>query len=304
MKIIFMGTPEFAVPVLETLYNSNNQLIAVYTKPPKSANRGKKICKSPVHIKAEQLNIPVFTPNSFKYETNVTELSSFKPDIIIVAGYGLILRQVVLDIPRYCCLNIHPSSLPRWRGASPVERTIEAGDTETAVCIMKMDSGLDTGDILLRENISLKGNEKASELCKNLFIQGTELIVKNIDNIKDLKATPQSKEGITYAKKIEKYEGRINWKLSAAKIERKIRAFDRWPNCWFNYKGEDIKIMHGEVHSTNSTQKPGTVLDEDLNIQTGYGQLKPILLQRPGKKPVNLKDFLNGFKIPVGTVLT
>lgn len=303
MKIIFMGTPEFAVPTLELLHNSSHQIIGVYTQPPSYSGRGKKLQKSIIHLKAEEYNLKVFTPKTFREMGNITQLKNLKPDIIVVAAYGLILTQEILDIPKFGCINIHPSLLPRWRGAAPMERTIEAGDKTTAVCIMKMDRGLDTGDILKQTLIQLEGNETASSLSNLLSHIGAKLTLETINTIDGISSTPQDQVNVTYAKKITKEEGLINWELPAKQIERKIRAFEKWPNCWFQYKGENIKILSANILPDNTKFAPGTVTSHNLTIQTGDGLLSPLKLQRPGKKIMDIKSFLNGMSIPPGTIL-
>ncbi len=298
-----MGTPEFAIPAISALLNSEHQIIAVYSQPPSISGRGKKLQKSPIHIFAEKNNIEINTPKTFKITENVKYLRGLNPDLIVVAAYGLILRQDVLDIPKFGCFNIHPSMLPRWRGAAPIERTIEAGDTETSVCIMQMDAGLDTGDILLQEKVKIEPKETGSSLSKKTAQIGAKLLLEAIANIGKLQPTKQSDEGITYAHKISKEEGRINWELSAQEIERKIRAFDNFPKCWLTLNHENIKILSSEIIPVNSNHKAGTIIDDKFSVQTGNGQIRPLILQKPGKNPVSIKDFLNGTKIHPGTIL-
>jgi methionyl-tRNA formyltransferase len=299
-----MGTPLFTVPIIKAINNSSHKLIGIYCQPPKPAGRGQKLQPCPAHITATQLGIEVFTPITFKNHDAIIQLASLKSDIIIVAGYGLLLKKAVLEIPKFGCLNIHPSLLPRWRGAAPIERTIEAGDKETGVCIMKMDEGLDTGDILLKEKIILYGHETSTHLSEQLSAIGSKLILEAINNINNLIPTKQLSHGITYANKILKEEGKITWDNPAIFIERKIRALQTWPTCWLEYKNEKIKIIEAEYSNSNSDYAPGTIIDNKLSIQTNDGILKPKMLQRPGKNIIDIASFLNGFQIPIGTILT
>lgn len=303
MKVIFMGTPEFAVPALKAIANSAHTLVAVYTKPPAKSGRGQKLVISPIHEIANNMNIPVYYPTSLKSPTIQHQIKELEADIVVVAAYGLILPQAVLDICPKGCLNIHPSLLPRWRGAAPIERTILAGDRETGVYVMQMDAGLDTGATLMLERFSMPPKITAPQLSDMLAIIGAKLIVKTLDQYDSLTPQPQSASEVTYANKLSKEESLINWSKSAAEIECMTRALNPWPGCFFVYKDEQIKILEAEIDSTNSTKSPGTVLNEKLEISCGSGILKPQRLQRPGKKPLVLSDFLRGFQIPAGTQL-
>lgn len=292
MNLIFMGTPEFAIPSLELLINSGHNISCVYTQKPKPAGRGQKERKSPIHELAEKHNIEVLTPSSLE--------SSSIPyaDAVIVAAYGLILPEHILSSPKYGCINIHPSLLPRWRGAAPIQRTILAGDKETGVCIMKMDRGLDTGDILSIERIPLSPNIKAKELHDILANKGAELLLKTLNNIDNIMPIPQSKEGITYAEKLKKEESIINWHETAELIDRKVRALNPWPGTYFTCSGENIKILAGSYKNEEHLYKPGTVINDMLTIACGKGIYQPSLVQRQGRKPIDTKEFLKGFKIP------
>ncbi|MEQ9115298.1 MAG: methionyl-tRNA formyltransferase [Rickettsiales bacterium] len=301
MKIIFMGTSDFAVPALCKIHSqTNHQIIQVYTQPPSKSGRGMKTSLSPVHKKAKDLDLEVSTPARLSPENELEKLKALQPDLIVVAAYGLILRKTVLNIPKHGCLNIHPSTLPRWRGAAPIERTIEAGDKTTSVCVMKMDEGLDTGNLLKCKSIPLSKTVKASELAHETSNIGANLLIEIIDKIDSIKEFRQSEAGVTYAKKIEKHEGKIDWLLSAEEIYNKMRAFDVWPNCWFEYKGNNIKILDAEFTEQNSQYGPGTIINNQLHIQTKKGIFIPKKLQKAGKKPMYLQDFLNGFRIIPG----
>jgi methionyl-tRNA formyltransferase len=298
-----MGTSEFAVPILKALCQSQHTVIRVFTAPPAKSGRGHELQQSPIHLAAEQLSIMVSCPKSLKSPETLEEIQGLKPDAIVVASYGKILPDSVLSSCKYGCINVHPSALPRWRGAAPIERTILAGDETTAVCIMQMDAGIDTGDILLSENFQVPHKITAPELRDQLANKGRELLIKALDNLDNLTPQKQSEEGVAYAKKLEKQEGLINWKDSSSHIERMIRAFYSWPGCFFEYKGERIRLLEADAVTSNEPSIPGKVLDDYLSISCGEGILKPKLLKRPGKKALPVKDFLNGFVIKQGTLL-
>jgi methionyl-tRNA formyltransferase len=301
MRIIFMGTAEFAVPALKALINSEHEIVAVYTAEPKPQGRNLHETKTPIHIVAEENNIKVLTPKSLKPTERVEEFRAFKPDIAIVAAYGLILRKEVLDIPKYGCLNIHPSLLPRWRGAAPIQRTIEAGDKESAVCIMQMDEGMDTGPILKMEKFQVNPKFTSQDLHDFTATLGARLLLEAMDNIDNLKPLIQSQDNITYAKKITKEDGKIDFTLDAKEIEQKIRAFYPWPSCYFSYKGEVFKVLEAEVK--NGTGKPGEILTTDFNIACGKDILVIKRIQRQGKKVMEIGEFARGFAAEVGGVL-
>jgi len=303
VKLLFMGTSEFAVTILEALHASNHKVLHVFTTPPTKTGRGHKLKNSPVHLLAEQLALLVSCPKSLKNSIVLEEIKNFKADAIIVASYGKILPESVLSICKYGCINVHPSALPRWRGAAPIERTILAGEKTTAVCVMKMDAGIDTGDVFLSEGLQVPEKITAPELREQLATIGGKLLIKVLDNIDNMKPKKQSEEGACYAKKLEKSEGLINWEDDAEQIERMIRAFDPWPGCFFEYKGERIRLLEAEVAPLNEACIQGKVLDNHLSICCGKGILKPTTLQRAGKKPLSIKDFLNGFAIKQGTFL-
>lgn len=291
-KIVFMGTPEFAVPSLKKLAEHFN-VVAVYSQMPRPSGRGHHVQKSPVHLAADIKNIPVKTPKNFKNKEDVKELAAFAPDYIVVVAYGLILPEDVLNIAP--CINIHASLLPRWRGAAPIHRAIEAGDKKTGITTMFMEKGLDTGDMLLKEEINITPDMTGGSLHDLLMDMGANLIIKTINGLDQKIISPEKQgDGATYASKIEKSEALIDWKDSAESIERKIRAFNPYPAASFSYNGEIFKIFSAEI--VEAKGKPGQILDDKLLIACGNGAIRPKIIQRQGKKPVTLKEMLNGYK--------
>lgn len=305
MKIVFMGTPAFAVPSLKSLISSKHNVVAVYSKPPKPAGRGERLLKSAVHILAEDNNVPVHTPASLKPIEEVEFLRNLNPDVIVVTAYGLILRPEVLSIPKFGCINIHPSSLPRWRGAAPIQRTIMAGDKETSMCIMQMDAGLDTGDILKRQFVELDDEITTSQLHDHMANLGAELLLKTLDDIESGTSHPQkqAEEGLTYAEKITSFEERINFEQSARLVNCQIRALSPRPGAYFSFANEAIKVISAEYTTEDHNFRPGTVVGGDLKIACKDGFLQPKLLQRPGRKMIYADAFLRGFPITDGMVL-
>lgn len=306
LKIIFMGTPGFALPALQSIIDSNYELLAVYTQAPKPSGRGYKESFSPVYELAKQHNILIQTPKTLRSKETQEAILLLKPDIVIVAAYGLILPQEVLDIPKYGCLNIHPSLLPRWRGAAPIQRTIMAGDQTTAICIMQMDAGLDSGDILMQENMDLNNYITTGELHDIAAQKGAELLMKTINLIKEGNpplAKKQSTQGITYAKKIDKLEGKINWNRSAYEIDCHIRGLYPWPGSYFIYDNERIKILKADYQEEYHHHLPGTIIDSKLKIACNDGYILPKIVQRPGKKTMQIEEMLKGFNIKVNIKL-
>jgi methionyl-tRNA formyltransferase len=305
MKIIFMGTPEFAVPVLNALLNSEHQVVAVYTRAPKEAGRGQKLAKSPIHLLAEEADLTVMTPTTLKTEEEIAKVKSFGADIIVVAAYGMILQPPVLEACPYGCINIHPSSLPRWRGASPIQRSVMAGDKTSEVCIMKMDEGLDTGDVILRRGVIIGESKTVSELAIEMAELGGELLLEALDLIASSKAiyTPQHEEGLVYAHKLTKEDEIINWDKSAELVNCQIRALSPKPGAYFIYNNEIVKIITANYTTEGHNAMPGTVIDNELTIACGEGVLKPTLLQRAGKKMIYTDAFLRGFPIKKGAIL-
>jgi methionyl-tRNA formyltransferase len=296
MKLIFMGTPEFSVTALEALVSAGHEVVAVYTQPPRPAGRGQKEAKSPVHLAAEKHNIPVKTPKTLKDEVAQAEFAALGADFAVVAAYGLILPQAILD--SCSCLNIHASILPRWRGAAPIQRAILAGDKESGVTIMQMDAGLDTGDMLAWEKFSIEGMN-AGELHDTLSALGAKLIAQVLKN-PGLPRIKQEGEA-TYAAKIKKEEAKIDWNKSADEIARQIRAFSPYPGAFLIHNNEKIKILSARVDVQKSIDNQGVVLDSSFKISCIGGVVCPIIVQREGKKPMPTEDMLRGFQIPVGT---
>ena len=301
MKLVFMGTPNFSVPALKALAQSNHQICAVYSQPPRPAGRGKKLRLSDVHKEALDLGLTVHNPMSFKSDKDRTIFRKLKADIAIVAAYGLILPNQILSAPKFGCLNIHASLLPRWRGAAPIQRAIMEGDDETGVCIMKMEDGLDTGPILSSRKIQIKENDNAKILSERLSLVGSKLIIEVLDALSEFKACSQSATGVTYARKIDKSETKIDWSLPAKTINRKIRALSPFPGAWTEVNGERIKLLASKV--INKENKPGIVLDTGFSIACGQKAVEITEAQRPGKSAQKSDVFLRGFRLQEGSKL-
>ena len=296
MKIIFMGTPPFAVPTLGALVAAGHQVIAVYTRAPQPAGRGKPLAQSAVHRRAEALGIPVHTPRTLRAPDAQAQFAAHGADVAVVAAYGLLLPQAVLDAPALGCLNVHASLLPRWRGAAPIQRAILAGDAMTGVTIMAMEAGLDTGPMIMRGETPVDG-KTAGALTDELAVMGAELMTRAL--IGDLSHTPQPEDGVTLAPKITKAEARLDFTLPAAALERAVRAFNPAPGAWCEIAGERVKILAATVVA--SVGAPGSIGD-GMVIGTGDGGLAPTLVQRAGKPAMAVRDLLNGWTIPPGTV--
>ncbi len=296
-----MGTPDFACPTLEKLLQDKNfEIVAVYTKEPQAAGRGQKLTNSPIHILALKHNLKVITPKSLRNSETQQEFINFKADVAVVVAYGLILPEKILSGTKFGCINIHPSKLPQWRGAAPIQRSIMNGDKTTAITIIKMDQGIDSGDIIYQEEISLTGSESYAELAPKLAESGAEILVKTLKTIQNnnFSLTKQNGELATYAKKIEKSECEIDWNESVEKIIQKIRGLSGSIGAFFSYNGEKIKIFSAEIIAENSSEyNAGKILDKDFSIQCGKGVLRPLILQRPGKKAMSLEEFLRGFNL-------
>jgi methionyl-tRNA formyltransferase len=306
MRIIFMGTPPFAATALSALIAAGHDIICVYAQPPRAAQRGKKIQKSAVQVLAEHHDIPVRTPTSLRDAGAQQEFAGLNADIAVVAAYGMILPQAVLDMPKHGCLNIHASLLPRWRGAAPIHRAIEAGDTHTGVCIMRMEAGLDTGPIILRRTIDIAPDATTGTLLAELADLGGHAIVEALSNLHELRPEIQSDDGITYAKKIDKAEARLDFTQYAKTVEQRIRAFNPAPGAFIELNGERIKVLRADVHTapTGANPTPGVTIDSAFSIMCGdYNVLRPTSVQRAGKTPVNTDEFLRGFPVPAGTIV-
>lgn len=299
MRIIFMGSPEFAVPALDGLVEADHDVVAVYCQPPRPAGRGKADRKTAVHERADELGLEVRTPRTLRDAEEQARFPALDVDLAIVAAYGLILPRAILDAPRMGCVNIHASLLPRWRGAAPIQRAILAGDTVSGVTIMQMDEGLDTGPMLLKRELPL-GHKTAGQVTEELAELGAESLLEWLD--KPTVPEPQPDEGATYAPKIDKAEARIGWNRPAEEIERQVRALAPLPGAWFEANGERIKLLEAAVGNDASGQ-PGEVLDDSLSIAAGTGYVRPLKVQRAGRSAMSPGDFLRGFAIPRGTIL-
>lgn len=299
LRIVYAGTPEFAVPALQALLASKHEVVAVYTQPDRPAGRGRKLQFSPVKEVAVAANIPVEQPVNFKSEAAKTILSAYQADVMVVAAYGLILPQGVLDTPRYGCLNIHGSLLPRWRGAAPIQRAIQAGDALTGVTIMQMAAGLDTGDMLLKTVCPIALDDGGQSIHDKLAQQGAEALLAVLEQVQNhtLKPEVQNEQQACYAHKLTKAEAEIDWTQSATMIDRQIRAFDAWPTAYTHYQGLALRLFASQALSQTSTAPAGTVVAETragIDIVAGDGQLVRILqLQMAGGKRLTAAEFLN-----------
>jgi len=301
MRVVFMGTPDFSVPVLEALVEAGHEVAAVYCQPPRPAGRGKKDRPTPVHARAEALGLEVRHPERLKGAEEQAEFAALNADVAVVVAYGLILPQAVLDMPKHGCLNIHASLLPRWRGAAPIHRAIMAGDAETGVCIMQMEAGLDTGPVLLREATPIRAEDTTGSLHDRLSAMGAALIVEALARLGDLVPEPQPGDGVTYAEKIDKAEARVDWAAPAAEVDGKIRGLSPFPGAWIEVEGQRIKLLGSRVVDGRGT--PGEVLDEALTVACGEGAVQVLRLQRAGRGPQDAEEFLRGTKLPAGTRL-
>jgi methionyl-tRNA formyltransferase len=300
MRIIFMGTPDFAVPTLDALVAEGHDVVAAYSQPPRPAGRGKAPRPSPVQMRAETLGIPVRTPTSLKDADEQVAFAALDADAAIVAAYGLILPPPILSAPRLGCLNVHASLLPRWRGAAPVQRAILAGDSVTGVTIMAMGRRLDTGPMLARAETPVAG-KTAGDLTGELARMGARLMSAVLANPASYPPVLQPEEGVTYAHKIEKAEARIDFAQAAEQIERQVRAFNPAPGAFFEYQGERIRTLAAEAADDDGPA--GTVLDDRLTIACGERAIRPTLVQRAGRGAMSTAELLRGFAIPPGTVL-
>ena len=294
MKIVFMGTPEFSVPVLQALA-AQHDVVAVYTQPPRPAGRGKADRPSPVHQAALALGLPVRHPARLKDPADQAEFAALGADIAVVVAYGLILPQPVLDAPRLGCLNIHASLLPRWRGAAPIHRAIMAGDAETGICIMQMEAGLDTGPVLLRKATAIDPQETTADLHDRLSVMGADLILQALDQLPHLTPVPQPEDGVTYAAKIDKAEARVDFTHSAETVDRQIRGLSPFPGAWVQIGAERVKLLRSCV--TQGAGDPGQVL-HGFTIACGTGAVQVLQAQREGKRPMPAEDILRGLVLP------
>jgi methionyl-tRNA formyltransferase len=291
MKIVFMGTPDFAVTALHKLHQAHD-IVAVYTQPPRPAGRGKLDRKSPVHLAADALNLSVLHPVSLRSENAQQIYAAHAADIAVVVAYGLILPRAILDAPRLGCVNIHASLLPRWRGAAPIHRAVMAGDAQTGVCIMRMETGLDTGPVLIKSATPIDATDTTADLHDRLAAMGADLITTALANFGSLQPTPQPAEGVTYAAKIDKSEARIDWTRPAIEVDRQIRGLSPFPGAWCLIGDERVKLLRSRV--VQGSGQPGQIL-HGLTIACGAGAVEITQAQREGKRPMDATGFLRGF---------
>lgn len=307
MRVVFMGTPDFAVPLLEKIAARKHEVVAVYTRAPSPAGRGMALRLSPVHILAESLSIPVTTPKSLKGAEEIAAFAGLRADVGVVAAYGLILPQPVLDAPRFGCLNLHASLLPRWRGAAPIHRAIMAGDAETGVTVMKMEAGLDTGPTASSARVAIGPDTTAGELHDALSVLGADLMTQALDALErgDLTFTPQPAEGVAYAQKVDKAESRIDWRRPARDLHNLVRGLSPFPGAFFEsdfgHGCERVKILQTRIDE--GAGAPGAVLDDRGLIACGEGALRLVRVQRAGKAPMQADEFLRGRKLAPGATL-
>ncbi len=300
MRIVFMGSPDFAVPSLDALVEAGHEIACVYTQPPRPAGRGKAEQKTAVHKRAEELDLEVRCPRTLKDPDEQARFAAIDADLAVVAAYGLILPRPILEAPKVGCINVHASLLPRWRGAAPIQRAILAGDEVTGVTIMRMEEGLDTGPMLLKRETEVD-RKTAGDLTTELAGLGASTLVEWLDNPAPAEAQPE--DGATYASKIDKSEARIDWSKSSEEIERRVRAFAPSPGAWFEANGERVKLLEAS-NAKETSGPPGKVLDDSLSIACGSGTIRPLKVQRSGRGVMTPGELLRGFAIPKGTILT
>ena len=294
MRVVFMGTPDFSVPVLQALVDAGHEIAAVYCQPPRPAGRGKKDRPSPVQVRADALGLAVRHPVSLKTSDALADFAQLQADIAVVVAYGLILPQAVLDAPKSGCLNIHASLLPRWRGAAPIHRAIMAGDAQTGVCIMQMEAGLDTGPVLLRQVTPIGADETTGALHDRLSAMGAALIVTALARLPELTPEEQAVDGVTYAAKIDKAEARVDWSRPASEVDRLIRGLSPFPGAWCDVAGERVKLLGSEVISGGGA--PGEVLG-GFDIACGTSAVRVTRAQRPGKKAMAADEIRKGLAL-------
>jgi methionyl-tRNA formyltransferase len=300
VKIVFMGTPQFAVPTLEALIAAGHEVVAVYTQPPRPAGRGKQFQPSPVQRAAEAHGIEVRYPASLKGADEQARFAALGADIGVVAAYGLILPRAILDAPVHGCLNVHGSLLPRWRGAAPVQRAILAGDAETGVTIMQMEAGLDTGPMLAEVRTAID-RKTAGQLTDEIAALGAKAMVEVLADLPGHPPVVQPEEGVTYANKIDKAESRLDFTAPASRVERQVRAFAPAPGAFFELAGERFRVLAAEL--VEGAGEQGVTLDNALVIACGSGAIRPITIQRAGRPAMDVAAFLRGFAVPAGTRL-
>ena len=307
LRVVFMGAPDFSVPTLMEIVGQGHEVVAVYSQPPRPAGRGMEERKTPVHEAAEQLGLPVFTPTSLKSEEEQEKFRALDADVAVVVAYGLLLPKAILEAPREGCLNLHGSLLPRWRGAAPIQRAIMAGDRETGVQVMRMDEGLDTGDICMSETIAITAEMTAEDLHDRMMVLGADLMVRALAALSRglLQSRPQPEEGVTYARKIDKAESRIDFARPADEIHNTIRGLSPFPGAWCEMtirgKAQRVKLLRSELADGKGT--PGELLDDAMTVACGAGAVRLVMLQRAGKGAMKADEFLRGADLKIGDVI-
>ena len=302
MRIIFMGSPDFAVPTLQALVDAAHEVVCVYTQPPRpGGRRGKELTRTPVHQRADDLGIEVRHPKSLKSAEEQEAFAALEPEVAVVAAYGLILPQAILDAPKHGCLNVHASILPRWRGAAPIHRAVMAGDPVTGVTIMQMEAGLDTGPMLTMARTPIE-DKTTGELTEELAEIGAQLMVGTLIDVDMLHPLEQDDTQATYAAKIDKAEARIDWDRPAEDVVRHLHGLSPFPGAWFEFEGQRVKLLRAEI--AEGSGAPGEVIDDRLAIACGEGAIRPIELQRAGKPKMDLDTFLRGNAVAKGVVLS
>jgi len=309
MRVVFMGTPEFAVPTLAGILAAGHAVAAVYTQPPRPAGRGMAVRKSPIHLLAERRGLPLLTPATLRPEAETRAFTAHRAEVAVVVAYGLILPSPLLQAARQGCLNLHASALPRWRGAAPIARAIIAGDAETAATVMRMEAGLDTGPVCAMERVPIGPDTTAGELSDLLAERGAQLMVRALAELEQgrLRCAPQAAEGVTYAAKVDKGETRLDFRRPAQEVHNRVRGLSPAPGAWFEAvhegRSERIKLLRTAVLAHAASAPPGTILDDALSIACGEGAVRMLKVQRSGRKPMAAGEFLRGFPLGKGARL-
>ncbi len=307
LRIAFMGTPDFVIPVLDALKNSDHDLVCVYAQPPREKGRKRALQKSPTHVWADENNIKIRHPINFKSVEDIDAFKSLDLDVAIVAAYGMLVPSGILEAPKFGCINIHPSLLPRWRGPSPIQYAIWKGDTQTGVSVMSLEKSMDTGPIIAQSMCNIKTDTTFSELNKTLWAQGVELLMKALESLsktRTLNSTPQSEEGVTYCKLLTKEDGQINWSQTAQEIDCQIRGLNSWPGTYSFLNSKRIKILEACLTQEKSSETVGAFLEQGKIVCGNNSVLQLITLQPENKKPMSIEVALNGEHIKQGDVLS